>query len=533
MRNNIWTFVAVMVVLSAAIVGMKADPIAGALPQTNEWCVITSPTTKNLYGISMASPNEGWAVGQDSTLLHYVSGNWSVVTSPVPAIMSLGEITMVSANEGWAEATGYETPGNYGSKLLRYDGTAWSAIPGLIYQSYRGLSALPGNKVWIAGGGGCCREYGEILYFDGTDLQIQWSADHPYFPAAIQMISPDQGWAVGGLEGLILRYDGHTWQQVASPTQVILWALDLVSASDGWAVGTDGTIVHYNGTAWQTVVSPTSNTLWAIAMVSADDGWAVGNGGGILHYDGSDWSAVQSPTTNDFNAVTMVSPSEGWAVGDNGTILHYIPVHQTFLPLVLKCWPLQPPSTPPLNDIDNPDGDGHYTINWSAVGPCPPVEYYTLQEDDDPSFPSPATVYSGPATSKVISGRDIGTYYYRVQASNAVGTSNWSGTKSVVVTVPPPPCSVTCGANAGGWWADITCESGSYTSYTESFQYWDDTRGWVTHYEIDRTYADSGNTYHISAEYWRVYSEGNLVGRVSMNVTGGVFGDNAQHCQNY
>jgi hypothetical protein len=92
---------------------------------------------------------------------------------------------------------------------------------------------------------------------------------------------------------------------------------------------------------------------------------------------------------------------------------------------------------------------------------------------------------------------------------------------------------VTCGANAGGWWVNITCEFGSYTSRTEPFQYWDDTRGWVTHYKIDRTYANSGNTHHISAEYWRVSSGGVLVGRVWMNVTGGVFGNDTQHCQNY
>ena len=117
MRNNIWAFVAVAVVLSAAVIGMKADPTTGVRAQTSEWRVVTSPTTKNLYGISMVSPNEGWAVGQEVTLLHYQDGNWSVVASPVPATMSLGEITMVSADEGWAAATGYETPGNYGSKL--------------------------------------------------------------------------------------------------------------------------------------------------------------------------------------------------------------------------------------------------------------------------------------------------------------------------------------------------------------------------------------------------------------------------------
>ena len=98
---------------------------------------------------------------------------------------------------------------------------------------------------------------------------------------------------------------------------------------------------------------------------------------------------------------------------------------------------------------------------------------------------------------------------------------------------PTPDCSVTCGADAGGWWCGITCESGSSSSTSESWQFFDPARGIVTAYSIDRTYANSGNTYHISAQYWRVSSGGSVVGRVKLDVTGGVFGNNTQHCQNY
>ena len=149
------------------------------------------------------------------------------------------------------------------------------------------------------------------------------------------------------------------------------------------------------------------------------------------------------------------------------------------------------------------------------------------------SFADARVVYQDTGTSHAVSYQPVGTYYYRVKATHSGRDSGWSAVRSVVVTVPPPPCEVTCEANANGWQAHITCESGSASSRTESFQYWDDNRGWVTHYEIDRTFADSGNTYHITAEHWRVSSGGNIVGRVWVNVTGGVFGENTQHCQNY
>ena len=76
--------------------------------------------------------------------------------------------------------------------------------------------------------------------------------------------------------------------------------------------------------SWSTVSSPTTNDLYSVFMVSASDGWAVGSWGTILHYTGGSWSLyATSPTTDHLYSVFMVSASDGWAVGDYGTILHY------------------------------------------------------------------------------------------------------------------------------------------------------------------------------------------------------------------
>jgi len=107
-----------------------------------------------------------------------------------------------------------------------------------------------------------------------------------------------------------------------------------------------------------------------------------------------------------------------------------------YLPAVFRnAEPLQAPSAPVLDDISNPDGDGDYTVSWSAVSGA---TGYTLEEDDNAGFSSPTAVYSGSGTSKSITGKDAGTYYYRVNASNASGSSDWSNVRSVVVTAPAP-----------------------------------------------------------------------------------------------
>lgn len=43
----------------------------------------------------------------------------------------------------------------------------------------------------------------------------------------------------------------------------------------------------------------------------------------------------------------------------------------------------------------------------------------------------------------MISAPAVGTYSYRVKASNDFGSSDWSNVQSVVVSVPPPPCPQT------------------------------------------------------------------------------------------
>ncbi len=102
----------------------------------------------------------------------------------------------------------------------------------------------------------------------------------------------------------------------------------------------------------------------------------------------------------------------------------------TFLSIAVRHWP-PVPYTPALNAISNPDGDGNYFVEWNAAELA---DTYTLQEDDNPAFSSPTTVYTGWGMSWYASGKAAGTYYYRVRASNTWGDSGWSTYRSVIVT---------------------------------------------------------------------------------------------------
>jgi len=92
-----------------------------------------------------------------------------------------------------------------------------------------------------------------------------------------------------------------------------------------------------------------------------------------------------------------------------------------------------PPSTPTLNDPGTTDTDGSYTVSWSSVSGA---TSYTLEEDTSSSFSSPSVVHSGAGTSKDVSGKIDGTYYYRVKACNAESCSGWSNVEDIEVSIP-------------------------------------------------------------------------------------------------
>ncbi len=137
------------------------------------------------------------------------------------------------------------------------------------------------------------------------------------------------------------------------PTQrgYALNSIYMVSASDGWAVGSaqgaqDPLIVHYNGSHWEQMTNPSGTRVLAsaswltqVVVLSATEGWAVGGFtdfnnhtfGLILHYTNGLWKRQTFPNVY-LSGLAMLSPREGWAVGttsltpgpsQKGVLLHY------------------------------------------------------------------------------------------------------------------------------------------------------------------------------------------------------------------
>lgn len=170
---------------------------------------------------------------------------------------------------------------------------------------------------------------------NGSQPEVLWG---------IAMDAADDGWAVGGIysqdgktvvSGLLLHYTRGQWNAVSSPTTQSLHGIQMLSSSEGWAVGEGGVVLHYQGGQWSVasiISQPNASrnpTLYSISMVSTSEGWIVGDSGITVHYSSGSWVVVEHPKFDvpDLFGISMVSADEGWAVGlglgGEGAIEHY------------------------------------------------------------------------------------------------------------------------------------------------------------------------------------------------------------------
>jgi hypothetical protein len=161
---------------------------------------------------------------------------------------------------------------------------------------------------------------------------------------AIKMFSATDGWMVGNG---IWHYDGHTWTKFSSP--VSGFTIAATSPSSIW-IGSGSMVTssrpalwHYDGHSWaqqSTPVVPGNAyaNISSISMVSAEEGWAVGTAGiytnesspsptpgpghvpqvtgFILHYISGQWRLAQTLPGVDLHTISMGSVTDGWAGGD-------------------------------------------------------------------------------------------------------------------------------------------------------------------------------------------------------------------------
>lgn len=227
------------------------------------------PGTPELLSISMLTPAEGWAAGTSrGSLLHFSGGTWVHADVIAPdkstSYSGIADIHMLSAEEGWAVGS---------SIILHYVAGAWqkillprandprSYVSPADCKHLTGLYMVSNDEGWAVGAPGCSasKAGSNMLHYQAgtwTHVDLEGVITSTIELRDIQMVGPGEGWVVGGYTrpsisiGVILHYKDGAWSLVDESLPAPLNAIDMVSVDEGWAVGNQGQVLHYKDGRW-------------------------------------------------------------------------------------------------------------------------------------------------------------------------------------------------------------------------------------------------------------------------------------------
>ncbi len=162
---------------------------------------------------------------------------------------------------------------------------------------------------------------GVILHYNGTT----WQESAQQTPLLLDCLwgSSSINVFTAGVNGIIFRYTG-TWSLMNTPTINRINALWGSSGTDVFGVGLNGVIIHFDGIDW-TVITPSATMgidLFGLWGSAEDNIYAGGLNGNIFQFNGTTWQKVADASLT-IHALWGSSASDIFAVGDSGKILHF------------------------------------------------------------------------------------------------------------------------------------------------------------------------------------------------------------------
>jgi photosystem II stability/assembly factor-like uncharacterized protein len=240
-------------------------------------------TEGTIYDIDISSNSNGWAVGADGILLRFVDGDWYAVSRVCNK--DLYGVSINVDGKGWAV-------GDDGC-ILEFDGAGWK-----VYN--HDLTAAPLRDVVVtnAGTAWAVGDAGTILFYDGAEWESVPSptANTLYGVTATRasgLAPPDI--FICGDGGAFFVLTGSTWSRINLGTTTNLRSISVYSNTNGFVVGEENGLFGLAGNNWETVgvdFFPFEEpiNLKDVALISASEGWAVGSNGVILRYGPpTDW----------------------------------------------------------------------------------------------------------------------------------------------------------------------------------------------------------------------------------------------------
>lgn len=238
----------------------------------SSWSPIDSGVTARMSTVTGNSATDVHTAGS-GVLRRYNGSTWSTPTSGVFA----GWLGSWAASTNDVYAVGTFQSGSATSYLGRFNGTSWAEADNVVGPYIRGVWGGSTTNILAVGDGGVLQVWDGSTWIQST---IAGSRLNDVFG-----VSATDVFAVGDNATIVRSTDGGgNWGPMAAPTVSCcsggLWGS---SSNEVYATGTAaGLLVRFNGATWDTVSTGSGQVLYGVGGTSDGDVWAVGNAGTIL-----------------------------------------------------------------------------------------------------------------------------------------------------------------------------------------------------------------------------------------------------------
>ncbi len=319
---------------------------------TTPWKTIKSGTEKNLRSLYFTDLYNGWATGDNGTILHTEDGGqtWKPQSANVSA--HLHGVYFENYLKGWIVGREWKEDKCEGVYLFTEDGgIKWEKKYCKNSVDFNHIDFIDLKNAWAVGEGG------KVFFINSTnDFWEKKDCNISEKIEGLSFINPLKGWivyqiktgeikpGVNKFSGRILRTEdgGNTWEGQNIDSLYNITAINFIDSNNGWIGGLENkegfqlswSILHTvdGGLTWNKQYSKDLLWIYKVKFIDARNGCFMGIGwkallglGMTFFYttDGGITWVEKNSLIISINDFYFVDNSNGWAVGNKGMILKY------------------------------------------------------------------------------------------------------------------------------------------------------------------------------------------------------------------